>query len=118
MTLDRLTYLYDTLMSLRYDIHNLDAMIQEQLNEIDIERARFKPLDYEDLEHLLESDEYEERGIHVYVQELSDQAVTVAILDWFKGELHAVCGRDNSFRGRDYGKTWVAYLEKPVFDNE
>lgn len=118
MTLSKLTYLYDTLVGLRYDIHNLDAMIQEQLNEIDAERARFKPLAYEALEQLLESDEYEERGIHVYVQELPYRAATVAILDWFKGELYAVCGQDYSFRGRDYGKTWVAYLEKPVFDNE
>lgn len=77
-----------------------------------------KPLTYEDLEALLESDEYEEIGICVYVQELPYSGVTVAVLDWFGGEVLAVYGEGLSYRGRDYGKTWVAYLEKPVFDNE
>ena len=77
-----------------------------------------KPLTYEDLEALLESDEYEEIGICVYVQELPYSVVTVAVLDWFGGEVLAVYGEGLSYRGRDYGKTWVAYLEKPVFDNE
>lgn len=77
-----------------------------------------KPLTYEDLEALLESDEYEEIGICVYVQELPYSFVTIAVLDRFIGEILAVCGEGLSFRGRDYGKTWVAYRTPPVFDNE
>lgn len=77
-----------------------------------------KPLTYEDLEVLLESDEYEEIGICVYVQELPYSFVTIAVLDRFVGEILAVCGEGLSFRGRDYGKTWVAYRTLPVFDNE
>ena len=74
-----------------------------------------KPLTYEDLEALLESDEYEEIGICVYVQELPYSFVTIAVLDRFIGEILAVCGEGLSFRGRDYGKTWVAYRTPPVF---
>lgn len=77
-----------------------------------------KPLTYEELEVLLESDEYEEIGICVYVQELPYSSVTIAVLDCFVREILAVYGEGLSFRGRDYGTTWVAYLEKPVFDNE
>lgn len=77
-----------------------------------------KPLTYEELEVLLESDEYEEIGICVYVQELPYSFVTIAVLDRFIGEILAVCGEGLSFRGRDYGKTWVAYRTPPVFDNE
>ena len=75
-------------------------------------------LTYEDLEALLESDEYEEIGICVYVQELPYSFVTIAVLDRFVGEILAVYGEGLSFRGRDYGKTWVAYRTPPVFDNE
>lgn len=77
-----------------------------------------KPLTYEELEVLLESDEYEEIGICVYVQELPYSFVTVAVLDWFDGEVLAVYGIENVWHGRDYGKTWVAYRTPPVFDNE
>ena len=77
-----------------------------------------KPLTYEELEALLESDEYEEIGICVYVQELPYSFVTIAVLDRFVREILAVYGEGLSFRGRDYGKTWVAYRTPPVFDNE
>lgn len=77
-----------------------------------------KPLTYEDLEALLESDEFEETGVYVYVQELPYSSVTVAVLDCFVREILAVYGEGLSFRGRDYGKTWVAYRTPPVFDNE
>lgn len=75
-----------------------------------------EPLTYKELEALLESDEYEEIGICVYVQELPYSFITIAVLDRFAREVLAVCGEGLSFRGRDYGKTWVAYRTPPVFE--
>lgn len=77
-----------------------------------------EPLTYKELDFLLESEEYEETGVYVYVQELPYSFVTVAVLDWFDGEVLAVYGIENVLYGRDYGKTWVAYRTPPVFDNE
>lgn len=77
-----------------------------------------EPLTYQELDFLLESEEYEETGVYVYVQELPYSFVTVAVLDWFDGEVLAVYGIENVLHGRDYGKTWVAYRTPPVFDNE
>lgn len=77
-----------------------------------------EPLTYQELDLLLESDEYEETGVYVYVRELPYFFVTVAVLDWFDDEVLAVYGIENVLCGRDYGKTWVAYRTPPVFDNE
>lgn len=75
-----------------------------------------EPLTYKELDCLLESEEYEEVGVYVYVQELPYSFVTVAVLDWFDGEVLAVYGIENVWYGRDYGKTWVAYRTPPVFE--
>lgn len=75
-----------------------------------------EPLTYKELDLFLESEEYEEVGVYVYVRELPYSFVTVAVLDWFDDEVLAVYGIENVMHGRDYGKTWVAYRTPPVFE--
>lgn len=81
------------------------------------------PLTYEELDALLNTDEHEMYGTVVWVQMLPHKFTYAAVLDWFKGEVIAVYGAsvggcDNQLYGRNYGTEWVAYLDKPVFDNE
>lgn len=80
-----------------------------------------KPLTYEELDALLDTDEYAKRGMHIWVKRFPDADYIAAILDWNHREILAVCGasidgEDFAYYGRDYGKTWVAYRTPPVFE--
>lgn len=85
--------------------------------------AAMEPLTYEELDALLETDEHEEYGTVVWVQILPQKCIYAAVLDWFGGEVIAVYGAavpgcDNQLYGRSYGTEWLAYLDRPVLDNE
>lgn len=115
--------LEDTYETLRL-AEEIAAIARKQITEDSVRKLNtVRPLTYAELDALLETDEHNDYGTVVYIQMLPHKFVYMAILDWFDGEVIAVYGAsvggcDNQLYGRNYGTEWVAYLDKPVFDNE
>lgn len=82
-----------------------------------------KPLTKQELMDLMADEVWIDEGKNMgWVQPVGFNFVIPALLDVWEREIVAVTSamRDGSdwYWIRDYGKTWVAYLDKPVFDNE
>lgn len=115
--------LEDTYETLRL-AEEIASIARKQITEDGVRKLNaVRPLTYAELDALLETDEYNDYGIVVWVQMLPHKFVFAAILDWVDGEVIAVYGAvmkgcDNQLYGRNYGTEWVAYLDKPVLENE
>lgn len=95
----------DWVMALEANRAALAALREKQ------ERENPKPLTLDELTHIaLNHGEY---GRHIWVEEIADRDVMAAVTDLCDGEVCALWGINQAWRGRDYGKTWRAYLYKP-----
>jgi len=74
-----------------------------------------KPLTYDELFKLAESEEY---GCHIWVKDLTHPYDIVAcITDIYFEEVVAIWAVEQWYRGIEYGETWLAYRYKPDKEN-
>lgn len=74
------------------------------------------PLTLEELIKLVWDDSNTYIGQHIWVKDLNFGVVLACVLDAYADGIVAVYGANDKeewFFEKDYGKTWVAYLEEP-----
>ena len=99
------------------------AAVKVQIEKEESSQNKPIPLTKQELMDLMEDETWISDGKNIgWVQPVGFNFVIPALLDVWEREIVAVTSamRDGSdwYWIRDYGKTWVAYLDKPVFDNE
>lgn len=120
---EKITYLYDTVVNVRHILYELDALLQDQLSELEETPSVPTALTKDELVSLMEDETWISEGKNMgWIQPVGFNFVVPALLDIWEREIVAVTSamRDGSdwYWMRDYGKTWVAYLERPEFKED
>ena len=87
------------------------------MNNVD---KKLMPLTLEELTKLVWDDDNTYIGQQIWVKELKFGIVLACVLDAYTDDgivaVYGASDKEEWFFEKDYGKTWVAYLERPVGD--
>lgn len=90
------------------------ALKEQGAKGVEIDPVKNEPLTLEELRTIAESEEY---GAHVWVKELADHDIIAAVTDHMPPygvvALWSYGVHEPEFTEKNYGKTWLAYKNKP-----